>query len=42
MATLPGDIDAEKVDAALHDGVLTVRLPKVAASHPLQIDIKVD
>ena len=38
---LPGDIDAEKADAALHDGVLTVRLPK-AASHPRQIEIKKD
>jgi HSP20 family protein len=37
---LPGDIDAENVDAALHDGVLSVRLPKAAASHPRQIDIK--
>lgn len=42
VVTLPGDIDAEKVDAALHDGVLTVRLPKAAASHPRQIEIKED
>lgn len=42
MVMLPGDIDAEKVDAALHDGVLTVRLPKAAASHPRQIEIKED
>ena len=39
---LPGDIDAEQVEAALHDGVLTVRLPKAAASHPRQIEIKED
>jgi hypothetical protein len=39
---LPGDIDAEKVDAALYDGVLTARLPKAAASHPRQIEIKED
>jgi HSP20 family protein len=26
--TLPGDIDAEHVDAQLHDGLLTVRVPK--------------
>jgi len=42
VVMLPGDIDAEKVDAALHDGVLTVRLPKAAASHPRQIEIKKD
>jgi len=40
MVALPGDIDAEKVDAALHDGVLTVRLPKAAATRPRQIEIK--
>jgi len=39
---LPGDVDAENVDAALHDGVLTVRLPKAAANHPRQIEIKQD
>lgn len=26
--TLPGDVDADHVDARLHDGVLTVRVPK--------------
>jgi HSP20 family protein len=26
--TLPGDVDADSVDARLHDGVLTVRVPK--------------
>jgi HSP20 family protein len=39
---LPGDIDAENVDAALHDGLLTVRLPKAAANPPRQIEIKED
>jgi HSP20 family protein len=38
--TVPGDIDAEKVEAGLHDGVLTVRLPKAAASQPRQIQVK--
>jgi HSP20 family protein len=37
---VPGDIDAEKVEAGLHDGVLTVRLPKAAASQPRQIQVK--
>jgi HSP20 family protein len=38
--TLPGDIDAEKVEAGLHDGVLTVRLPKAAASQPRHVEVK--
>ncbi len=28
--TLPGDVDADGVDALLRDGVLTVRIPKAA------------
>ena len=40
LLTLPGDIDPEKVEASLHDGVLTVRLGKAAASRPRQIDVK--
>jgi HSP20 family protein len=28
VVTLPGDVDAEHVDAQLRDGVLTVRVPK--------------
>jgi HSP20 family protein len=38
--TLPGDIDAEKVEAGLHDGVLTVRLPKAATSQPRHVEVK--
>ena len=38
--TLPGDIDPDKVEASLHDGVLTVRLGKAAASRPRQIEVK--
>jgi HSP20 family protein len=40
MITLPDDVNAEKVEAALHDGVLTVRLAKAAASQPHQIEVK--
>jgi HSP20 family protein len=40
IVTLPGDIDSDKVEAALHDGVLTVRLAKAAASQPRQIEVK--
>jgi len=40
MVALPGDIDPNKVEASLHDGVLTVRLGKAAASQPRQIEVK--
>jgi HSP20 family protein len=40
IVTLPGDIDPEKVEASLHEGVLTVRLGKAAASQPRQIEVK--
>ena len=40
MVALPGDVDPEKVEASLHDGVLTVRLGKAAASRPRQIEVK--
>lgn len=36
---LPGDIDAAKVAASLKNGILTVKLPKAAASKPRQINI---
>lgn len=36
---LPVEIDAEKVQAALRDGVLLVTLPKAEASRPRKIDI---
>ena len=37
--TLPGEIDAENVDARLHDGVLSVRVPKSASAEPRRIAI---
>jgi len=37
--TLPGEIDPNKVNATLHDGVLTLRLGK-AASPPRRIEAK--
>jgi HSP20 family protein len=40
--TLPGDADPEGVDANLHDGVLTVRVPKAKKSQTRQIEIKSD
>jgi len=37
---LPGDIDADRVEASLSDGVLTVRIPKPERSRPRRIAIK--
>ena len=37
--TLPGDVDADNVSAQLHDGVLTVRVPKSAEAKPRRIAI---
>lgn len=38
--TLPGESDAEHIDANLHDGVLTVRVPKSESAKPKQIEVK--
>jgi HSP20 family protein len=37
--TLPTDIDAERVEAVLKDGLLTMNLPKIEAAKPKQITI---
>ena len=37
--TLPQDVDADKVEATLADGVLTVRVPKTEAAKPRRIQI---
>ncbi len=39
--TLPDSIDADKVDAAYKDGVLTLAIPKVEKARPKSIDIKI-
>lgn len=36
---LPGDIDAEGIEANLAHGVLTIRLPKVALEGPRKIEV---
>ena len=38
--TLPGDADAENIDADLRDGVLTVRIPKPEQERPRRIDVR--
>jgi HSP20 family protein len=40
LVAVPGEIDPEKVDATLADGVLTVRLGKAAKSRPRHIEVK--
>jgi HSP20 family molecular chaperone IbpA len=42
VVALPGEADADNVEASLHDGLLTIRLSKAAASHPRQIGVKED
>ncbi len=37
---LPDEVDAEKIEATLTDGVMTIRLPKSAAAEPKQIEVK--
>ena len=38
--SLPGELDADNVDARLDDGVLTVRVPKPARAQPRRIEVK--
>lgn len=38
--TLSGDLDTERIDATIADGVLTVRIPKTKAAQPRRIDVR--
>ena len=38
--TLPTDIDANKVDATIKNGILTLKMPKAEAAKPKQINVK--
>ena len=37
---LPGQADADRIDASLHDGVLMVRVPKTEQTRPRRIEVK--
>jgi HSP20 family protein len=37
--TLPGDADAANIEASLHDGILTVRVPKPERTRPRRIEV---
>jgi HSP20 family protein len=37
---LPGQADADQIEAKLHDGVLTVRVPKTEQTRPRRIEVK--
>ena len=36
---LPGEVEAEQVEASLHEGVLAVRVPKTARERPRRIPV---
>jgi HSP20 family protein len=38
--TLPGESDEEHIEAKLHDGILTVRVPKTEQGKPRRIEVK--
>ncbi|MFO7665606.1 MAG: Hsp20/alpha crystallin family protein [Desulfobacterales bacterium] len=40
IISLPGDVDSDKVEATLKDGILTVRIPKAEKAKPKQITVK--
>ena len=39
MIELPGEVDTEKVDAGLVNGILTIRIPKAEVAKPRQITV---
>jgi HSP20 family molecular chaperone IbpA len=39
--TLSSELDTDKIDAQLRDGVLTLRIPKHAHAQPRRIEVKV-
>ncbi len=42
VITLPVEVDADKVEARLHNGVLTITMPKTETARPRKIAVKVE
>lgn len=42
VLTFPTDIDSERVEAKLNDGLLTVTVPKAASAKPRKVELKTD
>jgi HSP20 family protein len=40
--TLPGQVDPDRIEALLNDGILTVRVPKPEAARPRRVDVKTE
>ena len=40
VISLPGEVDVDKIEAELKDGILTIHVPKVEAAKPKQITVK--
>lgn len=40
LVTLPGEVNEGKIEANLHDGILTVRVPKTEQARPRKIEVK--
>jgi HSP20 family protein len=38
--TVPGEVDPDKIEASLADGVLTIRAPKVETAKPRRIQVR--
>lgn len=42
VLTFPTDIDSERVEAILNDGLLTITVPKAASAKPRKVELKAD
>jgi HSP20 family protein len=38
--SVPSDVDGDKIDANLEDGILTVRIPKPERVQPRKVEVK--